>query len=302
MTAPLLVTVIGGYLGAGKTTLVNHMLRHAAGTRIAVLVNEFGTLPIDEDLIEARSDQLLSIAGGCVCCSFGSDLIAALQDIAAMTPRPDHVVIEASGVAIPGAIASSVILLDGFRVDGICVLADGLAACAQIKDEYIGDTITRQMQDADLIIVTKADLMQSQAAADVEATLKAHVEGTSLLYAQHGAVPNSVLLGSFERETAPSAGRHADDDYRSAVLEFAAPVNADQLSEHLSDPSLGVLRAKGFVRCTTGRWALIQRAGSRCEVTYVDDAPRPGLVCIGLKGRLDTDRLHQITKDLARAS
>ena len=80
------VTVIGGYLGAGKTTLVNHLLRAADGLRLAVLVNEFGSLAIDEDLILARDDNLISLAGGCVCCSFGSDLMTALMDLQQMQP------------------------------------------------------------------------------------------------------------------------------------------------------------------------------------------------------------------------
>ncbi|MDA0225683.1 MAG: GTP-binding protein, partial [Proteobacteria bacterium] len=73
MRAPLPLTIIGGYLGAGKTTLVNHLLRNAEGRRLAVLVNDFGDLPIDADLIASRDGNLLAIAGGCVCCSFGSD-------------------------------------------------------------------------------------------------------------------------------------------------------------------------------------------------------------------------------------
>ena len=80
------VTLIGGYLGAGKTTLVNHLLHHADGRRLAVLVNEFGDLPIDADLIEARDGNLISIAGGCICCSFGSDLVAALLNIKQREP------------------------------------------------------------------------------------------------------------------------------------------------------------------------------------------------------------------------
>ena len=120
MTLP--VTVIGGYLGAGKTTLVNQMLRQAGGVRIAVLVNEFGELPIDEDLIEAQDDDLISIAGGCICSSFGNDLIAALQQIAALQPCPDHIVIEASGVALPAAIANNVTLIKGMQLGGICAL------------------------------------------------------------------------------------------------------------------------------------------------------------------------------------
>ena len=78
---PLPVTVIGGYLGAGKTTLVNRLLRQADGLRVAVLVNEFGKLPIDADLIESRDENVINIAGGCVCCSYGSDLIVAGERI-----------------------------------------------------------------------------------------------------------------------------------------------------------------------------------------------------------------------------
>ena len=80
------VTVIGGYLGAGKTTMVNQLLRHAEGRRIAILVNEFGDLPIDEDLIEAEGEDMIAISGGCICCSFGSDLTAALIKLSELTP------------------------------------------------------------------------------------------------------------------------------------------------------------------------------------------------------------------------
>ena len=115
------VTVIGGYLGAGKTTLINHLLRTASGMRLAVLVKEFGALSIDEDLIEAEQDDIISIAGGCICCSFGDDLSAALMDICAFKPPPDHILIEASGVAIPAAIDTSLTVLPGFnRTVSLC--------------------------------------------------------------------------------------------------------------------------------------------------------------------------------------
>ena len=111
------VTVIGGYLGAGKTTLVNRWLRQAQaqGRRIAVLVNDFGEIGIDADLILAQSDDVLELAGGCVCCSFGSDLMAALLRLAERNPAPAHVLIETSGVALPGAVARSAKLAPGVR-------------------------------------------------------------------------------------------------------------------------------------------------------------------------------------------
>jgi hypothetical protein len=86
--------ILGGYLGAGKTTLVNHLLRHANGRRIAVMVNDFGELTIDADLIEGADGKVLALAGGCVCCSFGSDLVGALQDVSRRDPPPDLILIE----------------------------------------------------------------------------------------------------------------------------------------------------------------------------------------------------------------
>ena len=153
---PIPATVIGGYLGAGKTTLVNHLLRTADGLRLAVLVNEFGALPIDDDLIIAREDNLISLAGGCVCCSFGSDLMAALMDLSQLSPPPERVLIEASGVAMPGAIAASVDLLTAYKVDGVLVLADSETVRARADDPFMGDTIHRQLGEADLILLSNA--------------------------------------------------------------------------------------------------------------------------------------------------
>ena len=155
------VTIVGGYLGAGKTTLINNMLRNASGQRLAILVNEFGELPIDEDLIEAQSDEMISLAGGCICCSFGDNLVEALVSLSKLDPAPDHIVVEASGVAIPGSIAASLSLVLGFRLNALVVLADGGTALDLARDKYMGDTILRQLEDADLVVMTKADLVSA---------------------------------------------------------------------------------------------------------------------------------------------
>jgi len=97
MSEALPVTIVGGYLGSGKTTLVNHLLRNANGVRIAVMVNDFGELPIDADLIEAQDGDVISLSGGCICCSYGDDLSLSLQKLRAQPTLPDHIVIEASG-------------------------------------------------------------------------------------------------------------------------------------------------------------------------------------------------------------
>ena len=113
------VILVSGYLGAGKTTLINNLLREPDGKRLAVLVNEFGELAIDEDLIEAKNDNLISISGGCICCSFGDDLSGALSDLAKILPTPDYILIESSGVALPTQIIANVGLLDKFFTGAI---------------------------------------------------------------------------------------------------------------------------------------------------------------------------------------
>ncbi|MCW5737923.1 MAG: GTP-binding protein, partial [Enhydrobacter sp.] len=105
------VTLIGGYLGAGKTTLVNGLLRAADGRKLCVLVNDFGSVPIDRDLIVAAGGDTLELSGGCVCCEYGSDLIATLADLPARQPQAERVLLETSGVALPDQVAAALSLL-----------------------------------------------------------------------------------------------------------------------------------------------------------------------------------------------
>src|ERR1700744_4083449 len=162
MTGKLPVTLIGGYLGAGKTTLVNHLLRNADGRRLAVLVNEFGELPIDADLIEARDGNLLSISGGCICCSFGSDLLGALLQLKDRADAIDHLLIETSGVALPASIVQSLALLPDLALDGVIVVADAETIEQRSRDRYMADTVLAQLAGADIILLNKIDLVSRE--------------------------------------------------------------------------------------------------------------------------------------------
>ncbi|WP_415921662.1 CobW family GTP-binding protein [Tateyamaria sp. SN6-1] len=286
MTAAIPVTIIGGYLGAGKTTLINAMLRAANGVKLAVLVNEFGELPIDEDLIEAQDDALISIAGGCICCSFGSDLSAAMVKLAEMSPAPDHIVIETSGVALPGAITHTLSILSGFSVDGICVLADCAHARAQAQDDYIGDTITRQFSDANLLLLTKSDLVSDAVLADMQAWLRTTWPAPGQVVVRDGKVPLSILLGRFDEAVANSVTGHHDAAYDSVFLDPSGPVDVQALVTELTRPAHNILRAKGFVRDHDGHTRLIQIVGPRADVSVADTHAAPGLVCIGRSGLL----------------
>ncbi|WP_238365044.1 CobW family GTP-binding protein [Mesobacterium pallidum] len=285
------VTVIGGYLGAGKTTLVNHLLRHNEGQRLAVLVNEFGELPIDADLIEAEEDGLVSISGGCVCCAYGSDLIGALDDLKAMVPRPDHVLIEASGVALPGAIATTVGLVQGLRADAILVLADADQVQANAANSYLSDTIDRQLAQADILLLTKPDLACDLAA--VTDWLRAKAPRARIIPADHGQVPISAVLGALPlpaRGHRPDAGAHGL--FASHVLRPDGPVDAQALARALAeDPT--ITRAKGFVTGPTGP-DLIHVVGRRHDVEPAATGHETGVVCIGFKGDLRPEALEAL--------
>ncbi|MEZ5857216.1 MAG: GTP-binding protein [Hyphomicrobiaceae bacterium] len=177
---PVPVTIVGGYLGAGKTTLVNQLLRQADGVRIAVLVNELGDISIDADLIEARDADMISVAGGCVCCSYGSDLMAALMDLSRRRPRFDHVVLETSGVALPGPVAASLTLLADYVNDGAVILADAVSVRRQAADRYLSDTIRQQLSGADLVVLNKTDLVDAATLQGLQAWL-AEVSGGARL-------------------------------------------------------------------------------------------------------------------------
>lgn len=282
------VTILGGYLGAGKTTLVNAVLRRAGGRRLAVLVNDFGALPIDADLIEGRVGDMLTIAGGCICCSYGSDLVGALIDLAARRPAPGHVLIETSGVALPGAVAQSIGLVAGLVLDGVVVLADAETLPARAADPYLADTIARQIEAADLIVLTKLDLLSAQDGAARRDWARGRWPKARIAAAVRGDLPIDLVLGlgRGDQPVGP-APEHLLPDYATITLALDGPVaDAAAFARALAAASPALLRAKGFVTGRAGGRFAIQVAGSRAEVSAAPaDAVSPDmLVCIGLPG------------------
>lgn len=284
MTAPLPVTVIGGYLGSGKTTMVNHLLRHANGLRLAVLVNEFGELAIDEDLIEAEDDDIISIAGGCVCCSFGSDLTGALLDLAQLDPPPDHLLIESSGVAIPSAIMGSVSLLDGFRGDGIVILADAESVQANAESKYMSDTVLRQIADANIIVLNKTDLVTAPQRSGTVDWLRQHNSEARIIEADHGVVPPQAVLDSFLVKADATGVHQHTRNLETETLIPENPVDVEALARHLAEDNRGLIRAKGFATALSGQKMLIQIVGNRWETSEAADHMDDGIVCLRYSG------------------
>ena len=162
---PIPVTVIAGYLGAGKTTLVNHLLRHAEGRRLVVLVNDFGEVAIDADLIVARDGDKLILANGCMCCAIGGDVLGAFDCALTREPWPDAILIEASGVAEPERIADYARAEPDLALDSVVVLVAADAVDRLLGDVFVGETVRRQILAADLLILNRIDLVDLTARA-----------------------------------------------------------------------------------------------------------------------------------------
>ncbi len=295
---PLPVTVVGGYLGAGKTTLVNNLLRQANGRRLAVMVNEFGALPIDASLVEAADERIVSLTGGCVCCSYGEDLVSSLAMLSALEPRPDHVLLEASGVAFPGAVAGTVGLLAGFALDGAVVLADAETVRGRAGDRYLGSTVRRQLAEADLVLLNKCDLAGDAGA--VEAWLGEAAPDARVVRAVRAQTPIDIVLGAWTgRAALPADGGPFDhtDGYATATLAPPAGAEPEALARILADPAHGLLRAKGFMRRPDGAMAAVQTVGNRRAISDAPANAPAGLVCIALEARTDFAALRKAVSD-----
>jgi len=306
--------VIGGYLGAGKTTLVNHLLRHAGGRRIAVLVNDFGDIAIDADLIEAAGGEasagVLSLSGGCLCCSFGDDLVGTLNGLARRQPAPDLCLIELSGVALPAGVVRTARLALAVDIVGTLVLADIGAIRRQANDRYVGDTVRQQLADADWLLLNKPDLVDSaaqQASADWLAGL---APAARVMVAAANDVPAELVLGwqrEPEKPDTPDStpafaprpiGPQVQPDSPFESISLALPDGCDlaALGRRLVDPALGVLRAKALARNAAGAGQLLQVSAGRWAVTAQVLRGDGRLVVIGLRGRLEPGPIEALLR------
>ena len=257
------LTLISGYLGTGKTTLINQLLR-TTKKKIALLVNDFGDVNIDESLIESRTDSLLSIAGGCVCCSYGNELIETLESMNSSEIQPDHIVLEASGIALPSKIIQTVSLMNFLSFHGTVLLADASRIQAQLNDVYISDTIRLQIQEHDLLVLNKTDLIGEEDLSNcmdvllknfqikkLLTTVNAHIEEKEMLL---DFVPNEKHKGN-EIKLEKKMGH----GFISSTIKPTGTIDADALSKLFRNPTYSIERAKGFFK---------NKDGEACEIQY----------------------------------
>jgi G3E family GTPase len=331
--ARLPLTVIGGFLGAGKTTLLERMLRQSQGRRLAVLVNDFGALNIDAELVAASCADTIALTNGCVCCSIGDDLTDALIRVLSSPVPFDAVVIEASGVSDPWRVAQVGLADPGLSLDGVIVLLDAAAALEQAADPLLADSLQRQLRAADLIVVNKVDLVDAARRRQVRDWVAAVAPDTPACDAVRAAVPLALVTGA-AMPAAPTRGErgggaagccggdrpegHAGHAHRSDAGHCDpsgpadAPDHAGQfdtwacrpdgtlpaqgLREWLRSRPAGVLRLKGLVRTDELGWSEIQLAGRHGALRRAAAEPRGGaaVVAIGLRGRLPVAALERI--------
>ncbi len=279
------VTIIGGYLGAGKTTLVNHLLRYANGRRLAILVNEFGDLPIDADLIEAEDEDLISLSGGCVCCSYGDGMMEAFEQLKHMTPPPDQVLLEASGVAIPSSIAGAISLLNDFVLDGTVCLVDAEQIEQQARNKYLSDTIESQIADTDIFVLNKSDLTTKKAADRIKDWLAAKAGQAAIIVAEQAKVEPELLLRDFHRGKPPR--NNALDSHlvahETSLVAANGPTNIKRFSSDLFKQFPNLVRAKGFIQDESGRLITLSIVGRRIDILEAPKNAEQGVVVISLK-------------------
>ncbi len=290
------MTVIGGYLGAGKTTLLNHVLR-SGDARIAVLVNDFGSVNIDESLIVASDEQMITLDNGCICCSLADGLAVALDQVRGLSPRPERLVIEASGVGDPSSIAANA-QGRGLSLEATVTVVDAESFVSKSRDRYVGDVVVQQVRHADLLVLNKTDLVDTAQLAAVRSLLGSLVPTAPIVNAVLGALPLELMFG-LERPdasppaqaAAPTASRHHVND---VFVSWSATVDVEfdrtSLQEALGALPAWVVRVKGVVCSATQRRLIVHRVGSRVSV---EDGGQwstgpSNLVAIGLRSEATT--------------
>ena len=259
-------TVIGGFLGAGKTTLVNRILSAANGTRYAVLVNDFGQINVDADLIASHDGQTMALTNGCICCAMADSFVQTMLTLMQAPEAFDHVIVEASGVAQPGKIMDFARLDPLLDPDAVVTLIDTETLTDRLADPLIAESVAGQIRSADILVLTKGDLAGPDAIRRAQAETIALNPSAPRVVAPATQIDIAPLIGSMRAPDAAPAAPDGHAHFHSCVL------TADSLPPavfHAWDQALApdILRGKGFVRLDDGSTHLWQRVGRRSTLT-----------------------------------
>ena len=296
--SPIPVTVIGGYLGAGKTTLLNALLRNESGTRFAVLVNDFGSINVDAEAIASTGADTVELTNGCACCTIGGDLVLALKAVLARPQLPDAIVIEASGVADPAAVARLAACHPALASQVTIVVADAETVRARADDKYVGGLVRRQLQTADAIVLAKVDLVSAGTLAELRAWFEATGAGVPIFEsAGDDSIPvgivadGSLAAGLRDGSDVAANGGHAAT-FVTAAFRCVRPLDRGRFLEAIPAMTHALVRAKGTLSFAgDARRFRFQLAGERWSIEPSAAAAsdcETRIVAIALAQREDT--------------
>lgn len=280
------VTLLTGFLGSGKTTVVRELLAAGRGLRVSAIVNDLAAVNVDARSLSTDTADVaqLELSNGCACCELVDDLVATLVVAAegggtSDRRTPDAIVVEASGGADPVAMAASIDAAPGVRLDGIVAVADAQAVRDQLADPVLGRLARRQLEAAHLVLLSKVDLVSAAVGADVTSEIAAIAPGRHVLPAPNGAVDPAVLLSAAARGASlPVAGRSPRLGLVTRSVS-TGPLDPAQLAAWLEGDH-GLIRAKGWITDRDGRLHELQVVGRRWSLTPATDDHDPVVVVI----------------------
>lgn len=307
--AKIPVTVITGFLGSGKTTLIRHLMTNAGGRRLAVLVNEFGTVGVDGDILKScaiddcPAENIVELANGCICCTVADDFIPTIEALMALPTRPDHILIETSGLALPKPLLKAFdwpAIRSKITVDGVIALADAEAVAAgtfaadvaavdaqRLADDSLdhetplSEVFEDQISCADIILMSKADLAGPEGLAKARKVIEDESpREIPILEMTEGVIDPKVVLGLNAAAEDDLAARpshhdghddHEHDDFETVVIPMpeVADVEALVASIERLAREQNILRVKGYV-AVEGKpmRLLVQAVGARVRQQF----------------------------------
>jgi cobalamin biosynthesis protein CobW len=300
------VTIITGFLGAGKTTLVRHLMANPGGRRLAVLVNEFGALGVDGDILKACADEncpienIVELANGCICCTVADDFIPTIEALLALPSRPDHILIETSGLALPKPLLKAFdwpAIRSRITVDGVIALADAEAVAAGLfaplehaasstaseheHETPLSEVFEDQVACADIVLLTKSDLADDAARAKAREIILAEApRAVPVIEVTNGVLDPRIILGLGAAAEDDIAARpshhdghddHEHDDFDTISVDLPEIVDVEALKDAIRRLAReqSILRVKGYV-AVAGKpmRLLVQAVGTRVNVQF----------------------------------
>ncbi|KQQ48458.1 cobalamin biosynthesis protein CobW [Methylobacterium sp. Leaf125] len=312
LVAKIPCTIVTGFLGAGKTTLVRHLVENAGGRRLAIIVNEFGDIGFDGSFLAAcgiegcGDEDIVELANGCICCTVADDFVPALNKLLDRADPPEHILIETSGLALPKPLVQAFqwpAIRSRVTVDGVVAVIDGPAVAAGFfaddpaalaaqraddasvdHDNPLEEVFEDQLLCADLVVMNKADLLDEAGRAKVRAEVTEHLpRAVKMVEAEHGRLDPRVILGiqaAAEDDLDARPSHHGDgedhdhDDFDSVALPVAATASAEDLALRVARAAEteGVLRIKGFAEVTGKPMRLVVQ-GVGARIAHHYDRP-----------------------------